>query len=139
MNTKRHIEHYKGFHIVAAFFRNEFQAIARHKFIDELKVGKCDDVDVAVSKIKKVIDQYLVDNQDELKNKVIEKHKSWVIKKGYEYRGILKNVSRHRTNNCYSCKNSVDNSQDIECATCNWIVCSYCGACGCGYTDTRHA
>jgi cyclopropane-fatty-acyl-phospholipid synthase len=41
MHSKRIIDHYKGFHIVAAFFRNEFQAKAKHKFIaDSLHIKK---------------------------------------------------------------------------------------------------
>jgi hypothetical protein len=134
MHSKRIIDHYKGFHIVAAFFRNEFQAKAKHKFIDELRVNKCEDLNCAVFKIKNIIDKYFIDNHEVLQERIIETHKLWMIQKGFEYKGVSNHPKYQRTNNCYSCKNSVDNSQDIECNACQWIICSYCGACGCGYT-----
>jgi hypothetical protein len=48
---------------------------------------------------------------------------------GVRPRGIL---TRHRVAHCYSCKHPLDNSIDIECVACGWIICG-CGACGCGY------
>ena len=38
-----------------------------------------------------------------------------------------------RSANCWSCKKSVDNSVDLECSGCGWIICGSCGACGCAY------
>ena len=38
----------------------------------------------------------------------------------------------HRVTHCYACKELLDNSIDLECTACNWIICS-CGACGCGW------
>ena len=39
----------------------------------------------------------------------------------------------HRITHCWSCKSPLDNSIDLECPACNWIICA-CGACGCGWT-----
>jgi hypothetical protein len=39
--------------------------------------------------------------------------------------------SRHT--HCYSCRESLSSSVDLECIACGWILCQ-CGACGCGYS-----
>jgi hypothetical protein len=39
---------------------------------------------------------------------------------------------KRRVAHCYVCGRSLDNSVDLECAACGWIVCR-CGACGCAY------
>ena len=65
-----------------------------------------------------------------------ERHKERLEKLGKEYLGVrpaAPNPLRHRTTHCYACKESLDNSIDIECAACGWILCD-CGACGCGYS-----
>ncbi len=139
MSSQRHLEHYKGFHIVAALFRGEFQAKAKHKFLGELRVKKCTNLDDAIIKTKNIIDKYLSGNAEIINEKIITAHKEWMLKKGYDYKGVSKKTRYHRTNNCYSCKNAVDNSQDLECGACNWIVCSYCGSCGCGYVGFKSA
>lgn len=42
-----------------------------------------------------------------------------------------------RTSHCYNCKETgLDSSTDFECASCNWIICPVCGACGCGRGHT---
>jgi hypothetical protein len=41
-----------------------------------------------------------------------------------------------RVTHCYECHQELDNSVDVECVACNWILCE-CGACGCGYS--KHA
>jgi len=42
-------------------------------------------------------------------------------------------MKSRRVNHCYQCKRKVDNFVHYECAGCNWIICSLCGACGCGF------
>lgn len=49
--------------------------------------------------------------------------------KGFRQREIKKPA---RVTHCYSCKEQLDNSIDIECVSCGWILC-WCGACGCGF------
>jgi len=64
-----------------------------------------------------------------------ERHKETLEKLGKDYQGIRPATTNHqkrRITHCYSCKKSLDNSIDIECVVCSWIICS-CGACGCGY------
>lgn len=44
----------------------------------------------------------------------------------------VRRATRHRTpTQCYSCKQNLNTSTNLECITCGWMVC-YCGACKCG-------
>jgi hypothetical protein len=64
-----------------------------------------------------------------------EKHKERLKGLNREYQGVRpakRDSSRRRVTHCYACQQDLDNSIDIECIACNWILCS-CGACGCGY------
>ena len=64
-----------------------------------------------------------------------ERHKERLERLGKEYLGVrpaTKKPLRRRITHCYACKVPLDNSLDIECISCNWILCT-CGACGCGY------
>lgn len=38
-----------------------------------------------------------------------------------------------RLAHCWSCKQPLNSSTDLQCDGCSWIICS-CGACGCGRT-----
>lgn len=64
-----------------------------------------------------------------------ERHKELLERLGKEYQGVRKatRLNRHRVTHCYSCKSGLDNSIDVECVACAWILCN-CGACGCGYS-----
>jgi len=49
---------------------------------------------------------------------------------------LQENRSPHeRVTHCYNCKKGLTSKSGITCAKCGWIVCSYCGACGCGYSN----
>lgn len=64
-----------------------------------------------------------------------DRHKERLQNLGIEYQGVRQalNVSeKRRVTHCYACKEPLDNSVDIECVTCGWILCK-CGACGCGF------
>ena len=64
-----------------------------------------------------------------------ERHRSRLEKLGKAYLGVRPAIRRHlhRITHCYACKRGLDNSVDIECVACDWILCT-CGACGCGYS-----
>jgi len=64
----------------------------------------------------------------------IANHQDFLKSKGLPYRGVANRSSNrtHRITHCYSCKDSLDNEIQSECAGCKWIICE-CGACGCGY------
>lgn len=63
-----------------------------------------------------------------------ERHMRLVLKSGKEYRGLSRPTGgwRRRVTHCYACQSHLDNSTDVECVSCGWILCP-CGACGCGY------
>ncbi len=69
---------------------------------------------------------------------ITEKHKVKLKSAGKPYIGTRQaapNIPR-RVSNCYSCQNTVDNSINLECIACGWILCK-CGACGCGFTGHK--
>lgn len=41
-----------------------------------------------------------------------------------------------RVTHCYACKYGLDSTINLECVSCNWIICQ-CGACGCCYDRTH--
>lgn len=59
------------------------------------------------------------------------KHQDYLKTVGKISVGIRDAYSVHRTSICWNCSNPVDNSEDYECQLCEWIICSYCGTCGC--------
>ena len=64
-----------------------------------------------------------------------ERHKERLEKLGKEYLGVrpaTHDPLRRRVTHCYVCRKHLDNSIDIECVKCDWILCT-CGACGCGF------
>jgi hypothetical protein len=52
---------------------------------------------------------------------------------GKAYAGVQPAASKRcrRVANCYACHGALDNSIQVECVQCGWILC-HCGACGCG-------
>ena len=40
-----------------------------------------------------------------------------------------------RISHCYSCKVALDSNFQRACLGCKWMICSRCGACGCGYSS----
>ena len=68
---------------------------------------------------------------------LMERHKRKLEMLGKEYLGVRpanRKLSHHRVTRCYNCKKPLDNSIDVECVACSWILCS-CGACRCSYKD----
>ncbi len=39
----------------------------------------------------------------------------------------------HYHNHCWNCKADVDSHHELGHGVCRWLICSKCGACGCGY------
>lgn len=64
-----------------------------------------------------------------------ERHRAKVAETDKQYLGVrlAQGGRRKRVTHCYSCKSALDNSINLECRACGWILCS-CGACGCGYS-----
>ena len=64
------------------------------------------------------------------------KHRKRLESRGLPWHGLSKPAKRPpRTAHCWSCKRYIDNSVNLECNTCGWILCR-CGACGCGAPKT---
>lgn len=63
-----------------------------------------------------------------------ERHRLKVVESGKQYLGVrpVRKGRFNRIAKCYACKSPLDNSINMECSSCSWILCS-CGACGCGY------
>ena len=77
----------------------------------------------------------------EFEKRLPERHKEYLERLGKEYRGVrpaTRDPRIRRVTHCYDCKQPLDNSIDIECVACNWILCK-CGACGCGYGHVGYA
>ncbi|WP_426148771.1 UvrD-helicase domain-containing protein [Polaromonas sp. DSR2-3-2] len=70
-------------------------------------------------------------DRDEL---IQERHRLKVVESGKQYMGVrpVRKGRFNRVAKCYACKSPLDNSINMECSSCGWILCS-CGACGCGY------
>ena len=62
-----------------------------------------------------------------------EKHRTFLREKGLPDNGVrpVTEGRSHRVTHCWNCKGHLDNTVNVECATCGWIICN-CGACGCG-------
>ena len=133
MTEERTKSYYKSFTIISAFYKGEFRATAHHKFTNRLEVRKAVDIKNALQRIHEQIDSYLAKNEDAIRAHIIEQHKKFIQSNKYDYTGVRKITIFRRVNHCYSCKRPVDNAYDLECNSCSWIVCSYCGSCGCGY------
>lgn len=65
---------------------------------------------------------------------LMQRHKQRLDRLGLTFKGIRPSSATrfHRVTHCYECRDELDNSVDVECVACNWILCG-CGACGCGY------
>lgn len=63
-----------------------------------------------------------------------ERHRAKIAETDKQYLGVrlAQRGHRKRVTHCYSCRSALDNSINLECKACGWILCS-CGACGCGY------
>ena len=64
------------------------------------------------------------------------RHRVHVQASGVKYHGVRtpeenERNRRHRRAKCWNCARRLDNYQEFEFKTCNWILCK-CGACGCG-------
>lgn len=60
------------------------------------------------------------------------RHRAFLLQHSREYRGVSQPAAarRARRTSCWSCKERLDSSVDLQCNSCGWILC-WCGACGC--------
>lgn len=71
---------------------------------------------------------------------IIIYHREFLEFLGKPYKGTRSSqgTRNRRITHCYSCKSHLDNSVNVECVNCSWIIC-WCGACGCGYAGRGNA
>ncbi len=76
----------------------------------------------------------LAAEREDARETLVKRHKEALEAAGQTYLGVRKQSAprNRRITHCYACKVHLDNSIDIECAACSWILC-LCSACGCGY------
>lgn len=94
------------------------------------------EIDIAhLQDLKKILPSKRENNAEKIRQNrfdTIEKlHSDYLANGGKVSRGIRVATRKNRVSHCWSCHRIVDNSEDYECKTCGWIVCSGCGACGC--------
>lgn len=66
------------------------------------------------------------------RSQLIERHRKYLASVDFQYLGTnLGSKKERRITHCWRCWDRLDNSINIECASCHWILCE-CGACGCG-------
>lgn len=63
----------------------------------------------------------------------INQHREFLSKIGKSGEAKIVESRRNRATNCYSCKCDLSSTANLECTSCNWLICK-CGACGCGYS-----
>lgn len=134
----RIVENYLGIELVAAFHMGEYQGKAWGKkagrALAHVKGLSIQDV---IEKLRQAVDS--PELQAEFKRILIDKHGDFLRRKGINPEGIsaheLSNSynRNHRSTRCYECTSGLDNEIDLECPRCTWIICTNCGACGCGH------
>lgn len=84
-----------------------------------------------IKRLGKEFNNIVVSAELEITTKI--RHQKFLNDLGITYLGVsIPGVKRHRVTHCYNCQKDLDNTIDIECNKCHWMVCS-CGACGCGH------
>ena len=72
------------------------------------------------------------------REETLKRHKKHLVALNIGYLGVssVPKAQKYRISHCYKCKKEVDSKLDIECNICGWIICDWCGACGCGYSNS---
>jgi hypothetical protein len=87
-----------------------------------------DGADVSCTTIAKVFEQ------QKRREEVIKTHEMFLRARNLPTQGVRATARRQsRVTHCWHCKGHLDNSIDIECLSCGWIICG-CGACGCSHS-----
>ena len=136
--TERIVKKYHGIELVAAFYQGAYQGKAWGK-----KAGQAlahvtgSSINDVLERLRQAVNS--PELQAEFKRALIEKHGEFLRLKGIDpgsipAHGLARIYDQaHRTIGCYACKSGLDNEIDLECPRCSWIICTSCGACGCGH------
>jgi hypothetical protein len=87
-----------------------------------MKVLRLDKMDWNLKRLKNVSES------------LVEAHKQFLSERNIFYKGAKARLGQktQRDAMCYTCKNELDSRHELQCCTCNWILC-FCGSCGCGH------
>ena len=91
------------------------------------------DAIVARELLASLKDEYQKKKEEFYSSVVQERHRQFLEKSGRTVPGTVRARKENRASYCWNCKMPVDNSIDLECSGCGWIICGSCGACGCTY------
>jgi hypothetical protein len=78
-------------------------------------------------------DKYKHKKEEFYSSVVQDRHRQFLEDAGRIAPETRKARKKNRASYCWNCKQPVDNSIDLECSACGWIICGSCGACGCTY------
>jgi|GEM_PF-3338561 len=130
-----HIEQYKKWYATEGetWSKEERLYYETRQREEEEKKRKC--LEIEMAKAAALAEAQRLEREAERIAKLTpeERHKERLERLGKEYLGVRQakpNPSRRRVTHCWACKKTLDNSIDVECVSCNWILCQ-CGACGC--------
>jgi len=129
--TKRTIESYSDFKLVAAFYKGKYQGRAHG---ERQFSAEGADIESVIVNLKRLVDSWKINREAILAKEREERHREFLKARDILYQGVREsNKPRsQRVTHCWSCKCHLDNSINMECVACRWILCD-CGACGCGY------
>jgi len=134
----RQTEKYLGFDLVAALYQGTFQGK-----VWGLKTGQAlfettgTSIDDVLRRLRAAVESRTF--KQEFRSYLESKHLEFLAQTGINSTlvGIVeprKEARRDaRQTGCFGCKSHLDNEFDWECRRCGWIICTSCGACGCGH------
>jgi len=128
------VYYYKSFQIVIRNINGTWKSAGWFPHYKEKTYELGQTSDEALNNVKIKIDNIVAGNINEFQRAIKAKHAEYLKGGNKENLGTGSIQRKHRVNNChrYRCGRPVDNTYDIECASCGWIVCVRCGSCGCG-------
>jgi hypothetical protein len=91
------------------------------------------DVIVAREILASLKDEYQKRKEEFYSSVVQERHRQFLANAGRSAPKTVRARKKSRASYCWNCRQPVDNSIDLECSGCGWIICGSCGACGCTY------
>lgn len=91
------------------------------------------DAIVAREVLTSLKEEYQKKKEEFYSSVVQERHREFLENAGRTAPQTVKARKENRASYCWNCKRPVDNSIDLECSGCGWIICGSCGACGCTY------
>lgn len=117
-------------------------ALWKRKHIKEFLQQELRLIEEKILKAEIEVEQERIRKEIEIREKrelAVKRHREFVLAAGFEYAGTTTPRPRfRRVTHCWNCSMQLDNSTDIECITCGWIICT-CGACGCGRSNGSDA